>query len=207
MWVVVVLVTAVSVVGCYAPPDFAARLTIVTSCSVAAVVMLTVLVEKTMNHDGGVWRDDKYRRAVTGTGGKLFCMFCPSVFWAEALATGFDICGMDGGGLPCLLAVQQPSKSPHRPKFRSSCQTPRPRWLQLLRRAAIIQLLLLRCRWHPKCPPPLAEVRISPPTLPQQSLRVLPPTPSPEPGSRSPLWPPTQPKSACPLPGGGERGA
>ena len=143
MWVVVVLVTAVSVVGCYAPPDFAARLTIVTSCSVAAVVMLTVLVEKTMNHDGGVWRDDKYRRAVTGTGGKLFCMFCPSVFWAEALATGFDICGMDGGGLPCLLAVQQPSKSPHRPKFRSSCQTPRPRWLQLLRRAAFIQLLLL----------------------------------------------------------------
>ena len=112
MWGVVVLVTAVSGVSCYATQeDFAARLPFITSCSVAAVVMLTLLVEKTMNHNGGVWRDGKYRRAVKGSNDKLFCMFCSPAFWAEALAKGFDSCGMDGGGLPRLALLAAPRRS------------------------------------------------------------------------------------------------
>ena len=101
------MVTAISAAGCRTPQDAAERLPIVNTASVAAVVMLTVLVlvEKTMNHNGGVWRDGKYRQAVTGINYKLFCMFCSPAFWAEALATGFVSCGMNGDSLP-RLAVQ-----------------------------------------------------------------------------------------------------
>ena len=173
MWGVVLLVTIVSAIGCYATQEgFAARLPFVTSCSVAAVVMLTLLVEKTMNHNGGVWRDGKYRRAVPGTNDKLFCMFCTPAFWAEALATGFDSCGMDGGGLP-RLAVQ-PLLAP-----------PPGRDPQLLPDSAAPSAATAAGGDHssaaaavsaaPEAPPPPTEVRIAPPTLPP-AIPVCPPS-------------------------------
>ena len=115
MWVVVGLVISAGLVSRYVPQDNAVRLPVIITCAFTAPSLLFLLLKESMNYNGSVWRDGKYRRGDTGTE-KKFCMLCSPIFWAEALATGFDSCGMDGGGLPRLalkpLEVPAPAQAP-----------------------------------------------------------------------------------------------